>query len=138
MKKFDLEAAKNGEPICTRDGRPARFLGSLNDRLNTIVVAVKLKPDEETLMRYYPTGEFDKCSPNDEYDLCMCEEIPAVITGYTNIFRYSNKIYLDRRIYDSEFSAIQNGKISKNYVTTVFVTSQYREPITDETINKLY
>ncbi|MCQ2376204.1 MAG: hypothetical protein MJ069_09955 [Salinivirgaceae bacterium] len=136
MKKFDLEAAQNGEPICTRDGRPARFLGELLGKNNSIVAAVEFTTGEE-VFTYYHDGAFDKYSI-DENDLFMCEEIPAVITGYTNIFRYSNKIYLDRRIYDSEFSAIQNGKISKNYVTTVFVTSQYREPIADETINKLY
>lgn len=27
MKKFDLEKAKAGAPIITRDGRPARLLG---------------------------------------------------------------------------------------------------------------
>lgn len=26
MKPFDLEAAKRGEPVCTRDGRPARIV----------------------------------------------------------------------------------------------------------------
>ena len=26
MKEFDLEAAKNGAAVCTRDGRPARII----------------------------------------------------------------------------------------------------------------
>lgn len=31
MKPFDLEAAKRGKPICTRDGRKAHFIGVAPD-----------------------------------------------------------------------------------------------------------
>lgn len=137
MKKFDLQAAKNGAPICTRDGRPARFLGSLNDQQNTIAVAVKLTSGEEILMQYYSTGEFDKYS-TDENDLCMYEGLPTVVTGYINVFHYHNKVFCGQHIYESEFAAVQHGKIANNYVTTVFVTSQFKEPIADETIEELY
>ena len=32
-KKFDLEKAKAGEPIITRDGRPARFIAHVPDAI---------------------------------------------------------------------------------------------------------
>lgn len=31
MKPFDVEAAKRGEPICDRDGMPARLIAYLSD-----------------------------------------------------------------------------------------------------------
>ena len=33
MKPFDLEAAKRGEPICTRDGTPVEFVAHLPNAL---------------------------------------------------------------------------------------------------------
>lgn len=41
MKEFDLEKAKAGEPIVTRDGRPARLLGEREHPNYPIIAVVK-------------------------------------------------------------------------------------------------
>ena len=42
MKPFDLEAAQRGEPICTRDGREAKFIAHVPDleSLRNVIVVI--------------------------------------------------------------------------------------------------
>ena len=42
MKKFDLEAAKAGKPIVTRDGHSARFVTVLTGNPYPLVVALNI------------------------------------------------------------------------------------------------
>ena len=53
MKQFDLEAAKRGEPIQLRDGRPAKFIAHVPEALehNRIVFLL-----EGFLCRAYESG----------------------------------------------------------------------------------
>lgn len=46
LKPFDLEAAKRGEPICTRDGREARFIAHVPDVVDQYKVVVMYHDDE--------------------------------------------------------------------------------------------
>lgn len=49
MKQFDLEAAKNGAPVCTRDGRKARIICfDRKTEFDTIVALVEDKGIEWT------------------------------------------------------------------------------------------
>ena len=43
MKPFDLEAAKRGEPLVTRDGRPAKFIAHVPENLSTYKVYAQVK-----------------------------------------------------------------------------------------------
>lgn len=56
MKEFDLEKAKAGHPVCTRDGREARILcfDRIGDRP---IVALVKEAGEETIFSYNKKGK---------------------------------------------------------------------------------
>ena len=82
MKPFDLEAAKRGEPIVTRDGRKVTFVGHASQASKAYRLVVLIEGAE------YPPNFFEdgvhQCSrqPTDE-DLFMA---PCKRTVYMNIY----------------------------------------------------
>ena len=79
MKKFNLEAAKQGHPICTRDERRARliFTEALNDRF-PLVALIDDGDDEvsrEIPETYTMQGRFlSDSAEKSEYDLFMVDD----------------------------------------------------------------
>ena len=70
MKEFNLEAAKAGKPVCTRDGRKARILtfdlNGYNGR--SIVAAVTHKDGREVVHNFFSNGHVyynDTITPTD-------------------------------------------------------------------------
>ena len=87
LKPFDLEAAKAGKPVCTRDGRKARIIcfDSKNDPQRPIVALVEHN-DNELLYEYTIEGKdrFSHISTTGTSDLMM---LPEKKEGYVNIYR---------------------------------------------------
>ena len=85
LKPFDLEAAKQGKPVCTRDGRKARIICfDFQSIENTPIVAVVQVTDkQEVIANYYEDGQqfVDGIS---ELDLMM---LPEKKEGWVNIYR---------------------------------------------------
>lgn len=68
LKPFDLEAAKAGKPVCTRDGRKARILcfdRFCCDEISTIVACVLSKDGKDENVIIYSSDGFmvDKQHP---------------------------------------------------------------------------
>ena len=83
LKLFDLEAAKAGKPVCTRDGRKARII-FFDRKVDTPIVALIEHADgSEILQCYFNNG---KCCHNEtsDYDLMM---LPVKKEGWVNIYR---------------------------------------------------
>ena len=121
LKKFDLEAAKAGKPVCTRDGRKARII--CFDRINgdyykIVACVTAFDGDFEEVLFYGIDGYIvDSQNPKDE-DLMM---LPEKKEGWINICRnlHTNKTELDTKdIYNTKEEALQNLS-SMTYVTTV-------------------
>ena len=72
LKPFDLEAAKSGKPVCTRDGRKARIICFDRTGKFPIVALVEAK-DREYIYSYLNCGK-DNESVEKEYDLMMLPE----------------------------------------------------------------
>lgn len=72
LKEFDLEAAKAGKPICTRDGRKARIICFDRD-WDMHIVALVSDPLGESVHYYLSNGKVDFDKQNDE-DLMMLPE----------------------------------------------------------------
>ena len=112
MKPFDIELAKQGKPVCTRDGRPVRILcyDFITPENNPIVALVKLNEKQEGIVCYtgngknYPNGE---CS----LDLMMATEKKE---GWINIYEGG----IVSSIYATEKIALFN-KIEDRYITTI-------------------
>ena len=121
LKPFDIEAAKSGKPVCTRDGRKVRII--CFDRINgdyykIVACVTAFDGDFEEVLFYGIDGYIvDSQNPKDE-DLMM---LPEKKKGWINICRNlnTNKTELDTKdIYNTKEEALQNLS-SMTYVTTV-------------------
>lgn len=90
MKPFDLEAAKAGKPVCTRNGYEARIVCfDFHDFDKLCMVVAYKKGEVENLMFY----DFDgKCRGEgmENYDLMMVTERK---TGWINIYPSTDPKY---------------------------------------------
>lgn len=89
MKPFDLEAAKAGKPVCTRDGRKARIIcfDTIN-KGNYPIIALLEDKGSEAIFYYNKDG---KCNVGTELDLMM---LPQKKEGWIIIHKEA--------IYDKE------------------------------------
>ncbi len=87
MKPFNLEEAKAGKPVCTRDGHEARILCFDFKGSYRIVAAVSCGEDKEELFIFALNGRrFDDNTniTEDAYDLMMKGEARK---GYVALFK---------------------------------------------------
>lgn len=85
MKPFDLELAKQGKPVCTRDGRAVRILCydfiSVED--TPIIALVRTSEKQEGIICYEADGRnFDPGMA--ELDLVM---VPEKREGWVNLYK---------------------------------------------------
>ena len=108
LKPFDLEAAKAGKTVCTRDGRKARILCyDLKGAEYPIVAAVETRDRfAESIFGYDKNGRFDHDTENNN-DLMM---LPEKRSGWINIYAlntfYSSKEEAEANIdrdYENEY-----------------------------------
>lgn len=87
LKPFDLEAAKAGKPVCTRDGRNARIIcfdrKFYHDGYNYPIVAMVNDNDNE-LVHAYTQGGLLVGNMERDLDLMM---LPEKKEGWVNIYR---------------------------------------------------
>lgn len=70
MKEFDLEKAKSGHPVCTRDGHEARIL-CFNRKGHNPIVALIEDAGNETVFSYDNMGRYSNNGRECMYDLFM-------------------------------------------------------------------
>lgn len=88
MKPFDIELAKAGYPVCTRDGRPVRIL--CFDRKSVYgysILALVDEGDHESFIVCTSRGKFYKYGKDNPYDLFMS---PVKKEGWINIYKELN------------------------------------------------
>lgn len=73
LKEFDLEAAKAGKPVCTRDGRKARII-CFDAKGEKPIIALIANGNSEDVNYYYITGKVRFLDKEDENDLMMLPE----------------------------------------------------------------
>ena len=119
LKPFDIEAAKLGKPVYTRDGRKARIICFDVNNDKPIVAVICCKDGKETYpYTFYPNGLNMDNNVFSNTDLMM---LPKKKEGWINICRNlnTNKTELDTKdIYNTKEEALQNLS-SMTYVTTV-------------------
>ena len=111
LKPFDLEAAKAGKPVCTRDGRKARIICFDTKGDKPIIALIEYEIDERPC-NYFANGRFySNPNENNDADLMM---LPEKKEGWVNI-------YDDMRIYASEEGAKTGISPERTYITTTKV-----------------
>lgn len=116
MKPFDLEKAKSGKPVCTRDGREARILCSdLKDEAYPIVAAVLNNNGVEDLIIYTSEGKEYIDSTISRRDLVM----PTIKKeGWINLYSDTH-ITCSRTVYKTKEEAFEKHVRSSDYIDTV-------------------
>jgi hypothetical protein len=104
-KKFDLEAAKNGAPVITRDGKPARIICfDLKYGKYPLGVAVDYG-EHEDIKTYSVDGVFRVGRKDNKLDLSMA---PVKKKGWINIYppgsvnasAYCSEAYVSKAMAD--------------------------------------
>lgn len=119
MKPFDLEAAKRGEPICTRDGRPAKFIahvpGSAREDQKILVLV------DGDIYAHCEDGTFHEERHKSGKDLFMA---PRKKTLWFNLFiPHTNKVepYTEFVGEREKIEPDQNTQESKWFIKTFSV-----------------
>ena len=117
LKEFDLEAAKSGKPVCTRDGRKARIICFDRDWV-THIVALVSNPIGESVHYYLSNGKVDFDKQNNE-DLMM---LPEKKEGWVNVYKGFDGVTLSQYPYTSKDEAIKESEILSGRIDTIKVS----------------
>lgn len=82
LKPFDLQKAKAGKPVCTRDGREARIICFDRNSIQPIVALIKNFNEEESVNVFFKDGHSLSKNNEVEADLMMLSEKRS---GWVNI-----------------------------------------------------
>ena len=83
LKPFDLEAAKAGKPVCTRDGRKARIICFDRKGFCKIVALIKYG-NVDMILVYKDDGRINVSSMDSDFDLMM---LPEEHEGWVNVYK---------------------------------------------------
>lgn len=120
MREFDIEKAKAGAPVCTRDGRPVRIIcwdyqeyGQQEaDEKFPIIALVKEDKGEHA----YAYRESGKCKIDKNNELVMA---PVKHEGWVNVCRSKYGIEVKTGwIYTDEDSARNSALGDESYIDT--------------------
>ena len=119
MKPFDINLAKQGHPVCTRDGRPARVIcwdckNHMGEDDTPIVALVQLSDGGEYPYCYYENGLFTD-RHTDKRDLMMA---PVKHEGWVNIYRDGGWFGTSVKVYQTKEGAIKEAVDDKTYIGT--------------------
>ena len=106
LKRFDLEAAKAGKPVCTRDGRKARII-CFDRNWDMNIVALVSDPFGESVHYYLSNGKVDFDKQNDE-DLMM---LPEKKEGWVNLYKSS--------VHSTKKEAMKYRNKCNDYIDTI-------------------
>lgn len=118
LKPFDLEKAKAGARVVTRDGRNVRII--CWDRVHTdypVVALVERKDETKEDTETYTLDGACVEGEKNSIDLFMA---PAIVEKWVNVYKMYDGYYYGR-FYDSEQEAFVN-KDDNEYITTTKVS----------------
>lgn len=112
FKPFNLEQAKAGKPVCTRDGHKARIIcfdAKISDNYPIIALVESIEnPGSESLYSYSHEGGYRESSIS-ELDLVMISEKKE---GWINIYSCVDGNVTCSNPYETKEEAIKNSALS--------------------------
>ena len=110
LKPFDIQKAREGKPVCTRDRRRARII--CWDKIgNFPIVALVMGKNNKEAVFYYNGNGRDNDAIEKDYDLMM---LPEKKEGWVNVYK--------ERIYSTKEEAIEATYDGVTYVDTVKIS----------------
>ena len=116
LKPFDLEAAKAGKPVCTRDGRKARII-CFDAKGSFPIIALVDEKGEEFPFSYTVSGKYAAEIAICNKDLMM---LPEKKEGWVNVYREesnNNERLIEQTIYKTRKDAFDKA-CPQGYITT--------------------
>ena len=111
LKPFNLEKAKQGKPVCTRDGRNVRIV-CFDAKCDLPIIALVTNiGGSESLMRYYSNGNFTNLNETG-CDLMMISEKKE---GWVNVYKGG---LLDTKSYPTKKEAFNKASLN-DYIDTI-------------------
>ena len=110
LKPFDLEAAKAGEPVCTRDGRKARIICFDAQCDKSPIIALIENGKNEEVHKFHKDGKLFGLDEDEESfkDLMM---LPEKKEGWINIYNADTTFYyVDGRVFETKDEAVKEAK----------------------------
>lgn len=105
LKPFDIQKAREGKPVCTRDGRKARII--CLDRVGDFPI-VALTDDREYKEEGVNLYDINGKGSNECFDLMM---LPEKKEGWINIYNADTTFYyVDGRVFETKDEAVQEAK----------------------------
>lgn len=104
LKKFDLEAAKAGKPVCTRDGRKARIICFDRNWEYPIVALIECENGEEMISSCDKDGKA-RIYETQGTDLMM---LPEKKEGWVNLCKNNNGDTLTVGVFPNREEAVCN------------------------------
>lgn len=117
MKEFDLEKAKAGMPIITRDGRQAKLIGEREHPEYPIIALTRERDGIESVYVFTCDGRNCTYKLTNE-DLFMA---PIVHKKYANFYLNNEDFYDLGEVYDSKDDAVRHIMDSEElkYIKTI-------------------
>lgn len=112
LKPFSLEAAKQGKPVCTRDGRKARIICFDKKCINTECLIVLVSGIVDEAIHLYTKDGKTVSGDSREFDLMM---LPEKKEGWVNVYKGG---LLDTKSYPTKKEAFDKAS-PKDYVDTI-------------------
>lgn len=116
MKPFDIELAKQGKPVCLRNGRKARII--CFDVKNSAYPIIALVEDGEYEVAMYFNERGGTRAHPSGYDLMMA---PEKKTGWVNIYKGDDKrVAIISNAYNTKEKALNkiDEVLEATYITT--------------------
>ena len=115
LKPFDLEAAKAGKPVCTRDGRKARIICFDRNDLYPIVALIECEDGKEIIGAYSKEGQTEIYEIKGT-NLMM---LPEKKEGWVNVYNSHEVVTFSHNPYDTKEEAMKDK--GKYYIDTIKV-----------------
>lgn len=113
LKPFNLEAAKAGKPVCTRDGRKVRIV--CFDRIDAKPILALIPSTDgkgEVVFDYFVSGKRIATPLESDLDLMM---YPEKKEGWVNVYKGG---LLDTKSYSSKEEAVSKAS-QADYIDTI-------------------
>ena len=113
LKPFDIQKAREGKPVCTRDGRKVRIV--CFDRIDAKPILALIPSTDgkgEVVFDYFVSGKRIATPLESDLDLMM---YPEKKEGWVNVYKGG---LLDIKTYPTQKEALDKAS-SENYIATV-------------------
>ena len=118
MKEFNLELAKKGYEVCTRDGRNARIISFDRKNANGYNIVALIDNNGHEIIRTYTKKGYNDALFDRESDLDLVMK-PTKHEGWINLYNECGWTTTGISIYETKESAILNRDVEREYFTTI-------------------